>query len=102
HLMIAQALDALDGAVRSGRRGRRRRISSVLPGEDHIVSGKRAAIVPQYARLEPPDDPCAVPRHPAIIDARHLGGEYGHDRAIRSNSGYRLLKNLRRLEVVRP
>src|SRR5262249_61870009 len=68
--VIVDPIDAIDYLVRSGTRRRRRRVGGVLPGEDDIGGGERAAVVPHDPALQSPYDPRTVARDPAVGHAR--------------------------------
>jgi hypothetical protein len=99
--VIVDPVDAIDALIRSGARRRGGGIRGVLPGEDHVVRSERPTVMPCHTALEAPLHPCAVGRHTAVGDARRLRGQDRHDRAFRIDVRERLVKQLRRLEVLR-
>src|SRR5262249_51257137 len=57
--------------------------------------GEGLAVVPENVLFEVPDHRRAVTRHSAVVHARQLRGEDGHDVAVGIESAQRLVENAR-------
>ncbi len=78
-----------------------RRVLDELPGEDAVVGGEGLAVVPGDALLQLPGDRLAVGREAAVVAARNLGGEDGHQVAVVVPRGQRLVEHARAFLVLR-